>query len=228
MAGERHGRGDEAGLLLAGYGLACRRGERLIFASLDLEVAAGELVLLRGPNGSGKSTLLRLIAGLLAAERGVLMWQGRAIHHAETYQAELAYLGHGDAAKPELTPREDVRFWLALRGARGRAGDVAEGALLRFGLEALADLPCRLLSAGQRRRLALARVLASGARLWLLDEPFNALDEGAIGAVQAMVAEHRAAGGLVVMAAHGAAPVAPSQELDLTEIGASAAIEEAG
>ena len=218
-----------SGAMLAGRGLACRRGERLVFTDLDLEVAAGELLLLRGPNGSGKSTLLRLIAGLIRPERGELLWRGQRIEDPEAFRAGLAYVGHGDAAKAELTPREDLRFWLALFGvAPVEAAERARAALTRLGVERLADLPCRLLSAGQRRRLALARVAASGARLWLLDEPFNALDESAVLTVQAMLAEHRAAAGLVVMAAHGAVPVSPSRELDLLGAGARAVEESVG
>jgi len=200
--------------MLAGMGLACRRGERLVFSDVDLELAQGELLLLRGPNGSGKSTLLRLVAGLIAPARGVLLWQSRAIRDADAYRVELAYLGHADATKPELTPAEDLRFWSAMRGRSGKDGPIA-AILARLGLEALADLPCRLLSAGQRRRVAFARVAASGARLWLLDEPFNALDESSVATVLAFLVEHRAAGGLAIMAAHGAQPVSPSQELDL-------------
>ncbi len=215
--------------MLVGRALACRRGERLVFANLDLEVAAGELLLLRGPNGSGKSTLLRLIAGLLRPERGELLWRGRRIEDSETFHADLAYIGHGDAAKAELTPREDLRFWLALHGvARAEAAERVGAALTRLGVWGLADLPCRLLSAGQKRRLAFARVAMSGATLWLLDEPFNALDERAVEIVRAMLSEHRAAGGLVVMAAHGTVPVAPTRELDLLGAGALRAEEPVG
>jgi heme exporter protein A len=201
--------------MLAGKGLACRRGDRLVFSGLDLELSEGELLLLRGPNGSGKSTLLRLIAGLIQPEHGELIWQGAPIAH-EDYRAEIAFLGHLDATKPELTPREDLRFWLDVRGGQLRAKKSADTALVHLGLELLADIPCRFLSAGQRRRLALARIAASGARLWLLDEPFNALDEPAVLAVLAMLSSHRASGGLVVMAAHGTAlGLSPSQELVL-------------
>ncbi|HXV22775.1 MAG TPA: cytochrome c biogenesis heme-transporting ATPase CcmA [Alphaproteobacteria bacterium] len=200
--------------MLSGKGLACRRGERLVFSDLDFELAEGELLLLRGANGSGKSTLLRLIAGLIQPERGVLSWQGAPITK-EDYRAKLAYLGHLDATKPELTPREDLCFWLGVRG-KIRAQQAADLTLAHLGLEGLADLPCRLLSAGQRRRLALARILASGAKLWLLDEPFTALDEPAILAVRTMLSQHRASSGLAVMAAHGAAlELAPSLELVL-------------
>jgi heme exporter protein A len=220
MAGERHKREEQAGTLLAGIGLACRRGERLVFTDLDFQLGSGELLLLQGPNGSGKSTLLRLIAGLIPPAHGVLMWQGTPISDTEAYRAELAYLGHADAIKPELTPAEDLRFWLAMRGLRNGDGRLP-AVLARLGLDAFADLPCRLLSAGQRRRVAFARVAVSCARLWLLDEPFNALDESALAAALALLAEHRTAGGLVVMAAHGPPAVSPSQEIDLSQAAVS-------
>ncbi|HVG82290.1 MAG TPA: heme ABC exporter ATP-binding protein CcmA [Methylomirabilota bacterium] len=205
---------DEAHL--AARGLACRRGERLVFSGLDFDLHAGELLVLRGPNGSGKSSLLRLVAGLVPRERGTFTWNGMPLADAEGWHVRIAYLGHADAAKPELTPREDLRFWLALRGTRG---DV-DLALERLGLTALADLPCRMLSAGQRRRLALARVVASGARLWLLDEPFNALDEAASIALRALLSEHRARGGMVLLAAHGAVQGAgPTSEMELGRAG---------
>ena len=210
MSGEPQKRWRKDARLTA-RGLALRRGERLVLSGLEFELAAGELLLLRGPNGSGKSSLLRLVAGLLPPDQGSLSWNGAPLPDAETWHDLVAYLGHADAAKPELTPREDLRFWMSLRGACG-----GETALQRMGLAPLADLPCRMLSAGQRRRLALARIAASGAQLWLLDEPFNALDEAALRAVRDMLAEHRTEGGMVLLAAHGAAlDCAPSRELDL-------------
>ena len=219
MAGDADRRGIGKGAMLAGRKLACRRGERIVFSGLDFEVAAGELLLLRGPNGSGKSSLLRLIAGLIRPERGTLTWRGAAISDPEVFRAELAYLGHADAAKAELTPREDLGFWLRMR-SRGAGIDERAAAVACLCIAALADLPYRLLSAGQRRSLALARIAVSGATLWLLDEPFNALDDKAIGLAAEVIAEHVSAGGLAVMAAHGAPlPVAPSQVLDLERLG---------
>jgi heme exporter protein A len=210
MSGQAHTRTEES-TGLAARALACRRGERLVFSGLDFAVRPGELLLLRGPNGSGKSTLLRLIAGLIAPEQGLLSWNGAPLPDAEAWRAQIAYLGHLDAAKPELTPREDLRFWHAMRRARR-----GEDALARLGLDALADLPCRMLSGGQRRRLALARVVASGAPVWLLDEPFNALDEAACRSFQALLSEHCATGGIALLAAHGAVSDAGlSRELKL-------------
>jgi heme exporter protein A len=210
MSGEAHKRWRKDAQLTA-RGLALRRGERLVFSGLDFELAAGELLLLRGPNGSGKSSLLRLVAGLLPPDQGSLSWSGAPLPDGESWHDLVGYLGHADAAKAELTPREDLRFWMSLRGAGG-----GETALERMGLAAVADLPCRMLSAGQRRRLALARIAATGTQLWLLDEPFNALDDAALRAIGAVLAEHRAEGGMVLLAGHGAAlDCAPSRELDL-------------
>lgn len=212
--------------MLEGRGLACRRGDRLLFAGLDFQLRAGQLLLLRGPNGSGKSSLLRLIAGLIPPASGSLSWDGAPIPDADSWGALIAYLGHLDGCKSELTLREDLRFWLGWRGLGRGAEDAAEIALARLGLDRIADLPCRLLSAGQRRRLALARVAVSGARLWLLDEPFTALDEAGVEIAHGMIAGHCAAGGLAVVAAHGALPgFAPAQ---LLELGRTAAEVEAG
>src|SRR3954451_13949174 len=138
MAGERRQREIWGEAMLAGIGLACRRGERLIFAGVDLELRGGEILLLRGPNGSGKSTLLRLIAGLIAPTNGLLKWQGKSVRDGEAYHLELAYVGHADAIKPELTPAEDLRFWLQMRGLRDGDGRVS-AALARLDLERLAD-----------------------------------------------------------------------------------------
>jgi heme exporter protein A len=213
VRGAMAGDGDKRDCMLEGRGLACRRGDRLLFAGLDFRIAAGELLLLRGPNGSGKSSLLRLIAGLIPADAGSLFWNGGPILDREAWGALMAYLGHLDGAKSELTVREDLRFWLGWRGLAPASGHRAEEALARLGLDHLADLPCRLLSAGQRRRLALARVAVWDARLWLLDEPFTALDDAATEIARQMIAEHCAAGGLVVMSAHGPVPVLPSVRL---------------
>jgi heme exporter protein A len=221
MAGD----GDRRDCMLEGRGLACRRGDRLLFERLDVRIGAGELLLLRGPNGSGKSSLLRLIAGLVPADAGSLFWDGAPIGDREAWGALMAYLGHLDGAKSELTVREDLRFWLRWRGLGPTCRQRAEDALARLGLDHLAELPCRLLSAGQRRRLALARVAVSDARLWLLDEPFTALDDAATEIARQLIAEHCAAGGLVVMSAHGPVPVLPS--VRVLDLGA-AAVDKAG
>jgi heme exporter protein A len=189
---------------LIAEGLACVRGERLVFAGLSFRLAAGGALILTGANGSGKSSLLRLVAGLLTPSAGQLLWGATAVatdlpgHHAR-----LHYIGHLDALKPALTPREMLAFWATLRGRRRqRSPSAIEQALAAFALDPIADWPCRWLSAGQRRRVALARLLASPAPLWLLDEPASALDhDGQIRLEQAIDA-HRVAGGMTMLATH--------------------------
>jgi heme exporter protein A len=189
--------------MLAARALACRRGGRLVLAGLALELPVGGALLLRGPNGSGKSTLLRCLAGLIRPAAGAVLWQEAPIAaDPEAHRARLHYLGHLDAIKAALGVWENLRFWQTLRGVGGPA-EAAAG-LDAFGLEPLAERPARALSAGQRRRLALARLLASPAPLWLLDEPNAALDDDAQAALARALAAHRAEGGLAVVAAHGA------------------------
>ncbi|HYD98363.1 MAG TPA: heme ABC exporter ATP-binding protein CcmA, partial [Alphaproteobacteria bacterium] len=155
---------------------------------------------LLGPNGAGKSTLLRLLAGLLRPESGMLAWEGRAVDWDE-HRGRLHYVGHLDAIKPALSVLENLAFWAGWQGAdRPRAA--AEAALERLGIGHLADLPGRVLSAGQKRRLALARILARPRPVWLLDEPTVALDRGAVATLEGLIAEHRAGGGLVIAATH--------------------------
>ena len=173
--------------------LACLRGGRLVFADLSFRLDAGEALVLTGPNGSGKSSLLRLVAGLVPAFAGVLDWTGAP--------GSIAYLGHQDAVKAALTPRETLRFWGAVAGAAPDAAAI-DAALSAVGLEGFDDLSCRYLSAGQRRRLALARFELGQAQLWLLDEPTLGLDIAAVARLEARVAQHRAGGGIVMLATH--------------------------
>ncbi|HEY1795004.1 MAG TPA: heme ABC exporter ATP-binding protein CcmA [Stellaceae bacterium] len=184
---------------LVGEDLACRRGERLVFRGLSLRLAAGAALVVTGANGSGKSSLLRLLATLLRPETGRLLWGGSAIAaDPAPYRAVIHYLGHLDAIKPALTPRETLEFWAGQRVGRAAVGD----ALTALGLDRVADWPCRWLSAGQRRRLALARLVASPAPVWLLDEPAAALDSDGEGRLVTLISAHRAAGGRVVAATH--------------------------
>jgi heme exporter protein A len=204
---------------LIGEDLACRRGERLIFSGLGFRLPAGGALVLSGTNGSGKSSLLRLLAGFLPAASGRLMWGTQPVaadlagHHAR-----LHYVGHADALKPALTPREQLGFWSALRGlSRRQAAAAVEAAIAAFALEPVADWPCRWLSAGQRRRVALARLLAAPAPLWLLDEPLTALDEASQAGLQAIVVAHRDGGGRVVVATHAPLAVAGARRLVLDD-----------
>src|SRR5260370_24107825 len=172
----------------AGRGLACRRGERLVFAGLSFILPPGGALALTGPNGSGKSSLLRLMAGLTPPETGVLAWDGRPVRDdPAAHRARLHFIGHHDAVKPALTVAETLAFWAGSRGGRKRTA-----ALERVGLAALAACPCRLLSAGRRRRLALARLVASPAAVWLVDQPLTRLRRRARAALAAAVAAPRA------------------------------------
>ena len=184
----------------AGESLSCLRGERLVFREVSFHLEPGGALLLEGPNGSGKSSLLRLCAGLLKPAEGRLVYKGRDIaQDPEAHRARLAYVGHLDAVKAVFTVAENLAFWAALvPGGAGRA----QAALERFELDHLAEVPGRFLSAGQRRRLALARILVQPADLWLLDEPTNSLDRAACEALTAAIATHRSGGGLVVAATH--------------------------
>jgi len=194
----------ELGADLAAVDLACRRGERLVFAGLSFRLAAGGALVLRGANGSGKTSLLRLLAGLIAPTAGRLTWGKTPIDDdLAAHRARLHYVGHQDGVKPGLTPRETLDFWAALHGCGIRCrASMLDAALAAFALEGVADWPCRWLSAGQRRRLALARLSVTPASLWLLDEPFTALDDGSQNRLAQAIAAHRAGGGRVVLATH--------------------------
>ncbi|MFN8759250.1 MAG: heme ABC exporter ATP-binding protein CcmA [Tagaea sp.] len=202
-----------------GRELACVRGGRIVFARLAFDVTGGGLLILRGPNGAGKSSLLRVMAGLIAPAHGALIWNGEdADADPVAHRARAAYAGHDDALKPGLTVREHLAFHAALRGADARHLDVA---LEAFGLTALATTPARFLSAGQRKRAALARVIAAPAPIWLLDEPTNGLDAGAVAKLETAIAAHRGAGGIVVAATHLDFAGAGAATLDLAAMRAA-------
>jgi heme exporter protein A len=187
-------------------GLACVRGGRLIFRDLDLILAPGEALSLEGPNGSGKSSALRMLAGLLAPAEGSIVFRrdGNEISDAEERGRLVGWLGHADGLKAQLTVKENAAFAAALYGS---AGDVGS-ALARVGLARAADLPAQYLSAGQRRRLGLARLILAGRPLWLLDEPLAALDRAGKSLAAELIAHHCASGGMVVAATHDAIGVA--------------------
>jgi heme exporter protein A len=206
--------------IFAGSALACMRGERPVFAGLDFVIESGGALVLTGPNGSGKSSLLRLMAGLLQPVGGHLSWNGLAVlEEPDIHRQRVAYLGHLSAAKPLLTPAEDVAFWVRYRAPSLRRSEVTarvQESLAWAGLGGLADMPSRFLSAGQKQRLALARLTAHPtARLWLLDEPTTGLDSAGTAAMAARLAAHRARGGMVVAATHQRLDLPQAQELDL-------------
>ncbi len=190
--------------------LAAFRGERLVFRDLDFMVPPGGALVLAGPNGSGKSTLLRLLAGLVRPMAGRLLWNDTdALSDLTGHARRVAYLGHQDAVKPGLTAAENLALPARL------SGGAVPAALAALGLEALADLPARMLSAGQKRRLALARLALGVAPLWLLDEPTLGLDSAAIDRFGVLLAGHRAAGGIVIAATHVPLPLDGVAELRL-------------
>lgn len=193
--------------------VACRRGGRIVFSDLSLTMAAGEAWLLVGPNGAGKSSLLRMLAGLIDPAQGVISWRDEPIARDRmAYQADVLYGGHLDGVKAPLTPREHLNFWAALMGAPARGWD---DLLTRWGLSARADDPARFLSAGQKRRLALARFELDPRPLWLMDEPDAALDRAAQDALRAMIARHCAQGGMALVASHDPDLLATARRLAL-------------
>ncbi len=196
--------------MLQADGIAAFRGERLVLRDISFAVQAGGALVLTGANGAGKSTLLRLLAGLVRLEAGCVLWRGEdALADLALHGSRVAYLGHQDAVKAGLTAAENLRFF-----ARVGGGEVA-AALAALSLEHLAELPARMLSAGQRRRLALARLTLSDAPLWLLDEPTLGLDAGSVERFGAMLAAHRGQGGVVVAATHLPLPLPGATELRL-------------
>jgi heme exporter protein A len=174
------------------------RGGRMLFEGLSFALAPGDAALVTGPNGAGKSSLVRIAGGLLAPAAGAVRRDG-----------DIALLAEAHALDPELPLPRALDFWAALDARRGTVA----GALAGLGLGHLADVPVRMLSTGQRRRAAMARVVASGAPIWLLDEPANGLDAVAVGTLEALIADHRKAGGMALVATHlpirlpGAVPV---------------------
>ena len=178
--------------------VTCLRGGRLLFEGLSFALAPGGAGLVTGPNGAGKSSLIRVAAGLLPPASGRVESEGAC-----------ALLGESAALDPELTLGGALRFWAGLDADRA----AADGALAAVALDALAQVPVRLLSTGQRRRAALARVIASGAPVWLLDEPANGLDATSVGLLEAAIAAHRARGGIVLAATH--LPLALPQAIEV-------------
>jgi heme exporter protein A len=182
---------------LSGRGVRCVRGGREVFSGLDFETYSGEALAVTGPNGSGKTSLLRLIAGLLTIADGSIGLEGGETELTLPEQAH--YLGHRDALKPALSVMENLSFWRDFLG--GAAFDPAES-LAAVGLDHAAHLPAAYLSAGQRRRLSIARLLVVRRQVWLLDEPTTALDAAGQGMFAALMGDHLARGGLIVAATH--------------------------
>ena len=194
------------GLVLQAKSLACERGGRLILKDLNFIITSGEVVELRGPNGAGKSSLLRLLAGLNQPVAGALAFMG-----ASTELNEAAhYIGHHEAVKPALTVRQNLEFWSRFLGNEGKAE------LGPFRLEQLADDEARLLSEGQRRRLALSRLVSVLRPVWLLDEPTVGLDQAALVDLRREMKTHVASGGMIIAATHAELGLQASRVIEIT------------
>jgi heme exporter protein A len=177
------------------------RGDRHVLQGLSVQINPRELLHISGPNGTGKTTLLRVVSGLLRPEQGSVTWRGQSIAAIRTdYQAALAYASHEPALKGDLTALENLRFAVGLK--RRTTADDLRAALARTGVAGCADLPARVLSAGQRRRVAMARVLAMRATIWLLDEPYTNLDVAGAELISELLQTHVAGGGLAMVVAH--------------------------
>jgi heme exporter protein A len=201
--------------MLSVQGLQLWRGDRHVLRNVSFEAAPGRCVLLTGRNGAGKTTLLRAIAGLLEPEEGQVTWRGNSTRQArDEFHAELAYLGHEPPLKGDLTARENLAYSIGIR--RSITGAEVDAALARTGAATFADRAVRLLSAGQRRRIALAGVLLANAVLWLLDEPATNLDAEGQQLVADLVAEQLARAGLVIAAVHHSLPLAAESLTELT------------
>ena len=197
--------------------LACLKGDRLLFRDLALRLQAGELLRVAGANGVGKTSLLRLVTGLALPEAGDIRWSARCSRRErEAFHRELLSLGHAPAINDLLSPLENLRFACAAAGDELSAAACVQ-ALERIGLADQLDLPARVLSQGQRRRVGLARLFLSARRkLWVLDEPFTALDVKAVADLAQALTEHCAAGGMVMLTTHQDAPFAvPPRVLDV-------------
>jgi heme exporter protein A len=200
--------------MLAVSALECIRGDRRLFSELSFALDPGELLQVRGPNGSGKTSLLRMLCGLVSPVEGEIRWKGSTIKElAEDFYREVTYLGHLPAVKDELSAEENLRIASALDGTEIDRKE-AYSALRKMGLGGREMLPAKVLSAGQRRRVSLARLLVGETSLWVLDEPLTALDRSAVELVRGMLVNHLAKGGVAVLTTHQDLDV-PSRHLEL-------------
>lgn len=187
--------------------LQCIRGDRELFVDLSFLLESNQLMMLEGRNGSGKTTLLRMLCGLCQADQGEILWENKSIKKQDEYfRRELLYLGHLNAIKPDLSVLENLRINTLLAGENASEDELMD-ALDTIGLYAFEDFPSSQLSQGQKRRVALARLLVSKAKLWILDEPFVALDVAAVELLQSIIAKHVDNGGMVILTTHQEVPL---------------------
>ena len=192
---------SDVDVTLQAHHLECIRDERVLFSDLSFTVRPGEVVQVEGHNGSGKTSLLRILCGLLLPSKGEVLWCGQSVDRVRSeYLGELSYLGHHNGVKGELSPLENLHFAARLSPARADADPYA--LLARLALRGFEDVPCRTLSAGQNRRVGLARLLMTRSLLWVLDEPFSALDRKGMRDVETIFEEHLGHGGMIVLTTH--------------------------
>ncbi|QFY41639.1 cytochrome c biogenesis heme-transporting ATPase CcmA [Candidatus Methylospira mobilis] len=188
--------------ILTARNLECVRSERELFSQVGFTLSPGCLLQVEGANGSGKTSLLRIVAGLSRPAEGEVLWRGRSIaEHTTDYQAEMAYLGHALGVKADLTALENLLWFLPLTGIR-LSETVALTLLAHVGLDGCEGIPARKLSAGQNQRIALARIVARSAALWILDEPFTALDIGGVALLGGLLDAHLETGGMAIVTSH--------------------------
>lgn len=201
----------DAILSLSVQQLQCSRGARTLFQGLSFELKSGQLIWLEGRNGSGKTTLLRTLCGLFLQDEGEVRWQDQPIRKtADVYYQNLFYLGHQNALKSDLNPIENLQVLSRLSGQEVSEEHLEE-ALAKMGLAGYEDVPVRSMSQGQQRRVALSRLLVNRAPLWILDEPFVALDVAAVALLQSIIVQHVQNGGMVILTTHQAVPLNEAQ-----------------
>ena len=207
--------------------LQCTRGDRQLFSGLNLQLNPKQLLFLEGQNGSGKTTLIRTLCSLFIADKGEILWQGQPIkEHLEAYHRALFYLGHLNAIKGDLTTLENLRFNHTMSEQQSSDDELLD-ALERIGLFGYEDFPTRQLSQGQKRRVALARLLVNKSPLWVLDEPFVALDIAAVELLQHIISQHIETGGMAILTTHQAVPLTKGkiQHLNLDDYAAESGME---
>ena len=201
--------------MLEARAIACSRGERELFVNLNMQVLSGECLHVRGENGVGKTSLLRLLAGLSLPETGDILWDEKLIQEdIKNYHRALFFMGHRDALKDDLTALENLQMYAAIDGIQSD-GEAALSALWQSGLRGRENLPVSCLSAGQKKRVLIARMITRDAQVWILDEPFNALDTQSVQDLQRLIIDHLARNGLAILTSHQSLSIPGLKVLDL-------------